>query len=377
MKAVIIIPTYNEKGNISRLIVQLEKDVFPAIKNWEMHVLVVDDSSPDGTAAEVEELLKRYKNVYLLRNGEKAGLGAAYVRGMSHAVDTLSADILLELDADGQHDATKIPDFLKKIDEGYDLVVGTRYSQGGSIPENWPLLRKVYSIFGNILVRTILGRFKIHDWTGGYRALKKEVFLKEKEELTEFRGYTFQVSFLHKAARDGFKIAEVPFHFSDRTLGDSKIAPREYIISLLRYVIVARISELVHGSFGKFLVVGGFGFLINATLYEVLVRSTHLPLSLANIFAAQFAIFSNYNLNNLWTFRARRSTDSGSYFVKLLQFFATSNIGVIFIQSGVIQLGDWLYGEQYYRIYFIVGTAFLLVWNFTFYSKVIWRKKAV
>jgi dolichol-phosphate mannosyltransferase len=201
--------------------------------------------------------------------------------------------------------------------------------------------------------------------------------LKEKEELTEFRGYTFQVSFLHKAARDGFKIAEVPFHFSDRTLGDSKIAPREYIISLLRYVITARISELVHGSFGKFLVVGGFGFLINATLYEVLVRSTHLPLSLANIFAAQFAIFSNYNLNNLWTFRARRSTDSGSYFVKLLQFFATSNIGVIFIQSGVIQLGDWLYGEQYYRIYFIIGTAFLLVWNFTFYSKVIWRKKAV
>lgn len=375
MKAVIVIPTYNEKGNIKKLIESLEKAIFPDIKNWEMHILVVDDESPDGTANEVEELIKDYKNLHLLRNGQKAGLGAAYIKGMSLAVEKLNADVLFELDADGQHEETKIPLFLKKIEEGYDLVIGTRYSAGGSIPKNWPLIRKAYSVFGNLLVRTILGRFSIHDWTGGYRAMKKEVFLKERAEMTEFRGYTFQVSFLHKAVRDGFRVAEVPFHFSDRTLGNSKIAPKEYIVNLLKYVITARFREIMKSSFPKFLVVGGVGFIINAVLYEVLVRNTHLPIAFANIVAAQFSIFSNFNFNNIWTFKAQRSTSVFSYCKKILGFFTTSNIGVIFIQSATIQLGDTLYGEQYYRIYFVIGTFFLLIWNFTIYRKIIWRKK--
>ncbi|MDP3940823.1 MAG: glycosyltransferase [bacterium] len=375
MKAVIIIPTYNEKGNIKKLVETLETDVFPEIKTWNMHILVVDDDSPDGTAKEVEELIKKYKNLHLLHNGEKAGLGAAYIKGMSLAVEKLTPDVLFEMDADGQHDPKKIPDFLKKIDEGNDLVIGTRYSQGGSIPENWPPIRKIYSIFGNLLVRTIFGRFAIHDWTGGYRAMRVSVFLKEKNEMGEFRGYTFQVSFLHKAARDGFKIAEVPFHFTDRTLGNSKIAPGEYIVDLLRYVITARFREVLHSSFPKFLIVGGFGFFINAFLYDQLVRNTHLPIALANVVAAQFAIFSNYNFNNVWTFKAHKANSVLAYFSKMLQFFATSNIGVILIQSGTIQIGDMLYGEQYYRIYFLIGTFFLLIWNFTVYSKVIWKKK--
>lgn len=375
MKAIIVIPTYNEKGNIEPLIDSLEKDIFPKIKNWEMSILVVDDESPDGTAVAVEELTKKYKNLHLLRNGEKKGLGAAYIKGMSLALEKLDPDVLFEMDADGQHDATKIPEFLKKIDAGYDLVIGTRYSEGGSIPKNWPIIRKAYSVFGNLLVRFIFGRFSIHDWTGGYRAMKKEVFLKEKAEMTEFRGYTFQVSFLHKAVRDGFKVAEVPFHFSDRTLGNSKIAPKEYIIDLLKYVITARAKEIRHSSFPKFLVVGGAGFVINAVLYEVLVRNTHLPIALANIFAAQASIFSNFNFNNVWTFKAQKSTSVFSYFKKIIGFYATSNIGVILIQSGTIQLGDVLYGEQYYRIYFLIGTFFLLIWNFTMYRKIIWRKK--
>lgn len=375
MKATIIIPTFNEKGNIEPLIRELESEIFPKIKNWEMSVLVVDDDSPDKTADSVEELMKKYKNLYLLRNGEKKGLGAAYIKGMAHTLEKLNSDVLFEMDADGQHDATKIPQFLKKIEEGFDLVIGTRYSGGGSIPKNWPIIRKAYSIFGNLLVRTIFGRFSIHDWTGGYRAMKKEVFLKEKAEMTEFRGYTFQVSFLHKAVRDGFRVAEVPFHFSDRTLGNSKIAPKEYIVDLLRYVIKARAREVMRSSFPKFLVVGAVGFVINAVLYEVLVRNTHLPIALANIVAAQASIFSNFNFNNIWTFKAQRSTSVFSYVKKIFGFYATSNIGVILIQSGTIQLGDVMYGEQYYRIYFLIGTFFLLIWNFTMYRKIIWRKK--
>lgn len=375
MKVVVIIPTYNEKGNIERLIEILEKEVFPKIKNHDIDILVADDSSPDGTANVVQSLMKTWENIQL-SSGEKQGLGAAYVRGMTYAIDKMAADVVFEMDADLSHDPYKIPQFLNKIDSGFDMVVGTRYSEGGSIPSNWPIQRKAFSVFGNLLVRTILMRFKIHDWTGGFRALKKEVFLKEKQELTSFRGYTFQVSFLHKAARDGFKIGEVPINFTDRTLGRSKIAPRAYIVDLLKYVITARIKEIVTGSFGKFLVVGGIGFIINATVLRLGVENFHLSPSVSNLIGAALAIFSNFNFNNLWTFSHDKTTSIGSYLSKLVQFYATSSFGVVFIQTGTIYLGDHLIGRKYYFIYFLIGTFLLLIWNFTIYSRFIWKKRS-
>lgn len=376
MKVVIILPTYNERGNIEKIIPILEGEIFPKIKKHEMAILVADDNSPDGTSDAVRTLQKKYKNLEL-STGEKKGLGAAYIRGMTYAVEKMGAQVLFEMDADLQHDPQKIPDFLQKIEEGYDMAIGNRYSDGGSIPQNWPLIRKIFSIVGNLLVRIILTRFSVHDWTGGYRILKKEVFLKEREELTEFRGYTFQVSFLHKAVRDGFKIAEVPFHFSDRALGDSKIAPLEYIFNLLKYVITARIKELVFGKFGKFLAVGGLGFVINAVALRVLVEGFNFAPVPANLIGAACAIFSNFNFNNLWTFGEQKANTIISYFSKLIQFYATSAFGVVFIQTGTIFLGDTFIGRQYYFIYFLVGTGILLTWNFTMYSVVIWRKKKV
>ena len=374
MKIVIIPATYNEKGNIERLITILETEVFPKLKNHDMYILVADDNSPDGTADEVKKLMKKWANIGI-SSGIRNGLGAAYIRGMTYAVEKLGADVMFEIDADLQHDPHKIPEFIKKIEQGYDMVIGNLYSDGGSIPENWPLIRKIFSIAANLFVRTVFTKFSVHDWTGGYRALKKEVFLKEKPRLTNFRGYIFQISFLHKAVRDGFKIGEVPFHFSDRTLGSSKIAPLGYILDVVEYVVISRIKELIFGKFGKFLVVGGLGFVINAGLYEALVRNTNLPLAVSNLIAAQFAIFSNFNFNNAWTFKTQKANSIFSYFRKMIGFFTTSNIGVILIQSGIIQLGDVLYGEKYYRIYFLIGTFFLLIWNFTMYSKIIWKKK--
>lgn len=373
MKVVVIIPTYNEKGNIER-IVPITEEVFKKIKNHEMAILVADDNSPDGTSNAVRTLQKKYKNLEL-STGEKKGLGAAYIRGMTYAVEKMGAQVLFEMDADLQHDPEKIPDFLAKIDEGYDMVVGTRYSDGGSIPSAWPIHRKIFSVFGNLLIRTIMMRFQLHDWTGGFRALKKEVFLKEKDELTEFKGYTFQVSFLHKAIRDGFKIAEIPFHFGERNIGDSKIAPMSYIVNVLKYVITARIKELILGKFGKFLTVGGLGFVINAVVLRILVEGFDFAPAPANLIGAACAIFSNFNFNNLWTFGERKANTISSYFSKLIQFYATSAFGVIFIQTGTIFLGDTFIGREYYFIYFLIGTGFLLVWNFTMYSFVIWRKK--
>lgn len=374
MKAVVIIPTYNEKGNIERLIEILEDDIFPKIKNYDMNILVTDDNSPDKTAEVVKDLMKKWKNLDI-NIGEKHGLGAAYVRAMTYAIDKMNADVMFEMDADLQHDPNKIPDFLKKIDKGYDMVIGTRYSHGGSIPENWPMQRKLFSVFGNLLVRFILLKFSIHDWTGGYRALKKEVFLKEKEELASYPSYTFQIAFLNKTVRDGFKVAEVPFHFSDRILGRSKFPAIEYIINALKYVIIASFKENFFGPFGKFLVVGGTGFIIQWVIYNLFIKFTNFPLGLGSWIAAQPAIFSNYNLNNLWTFKEDKSKTIPSYFSKMIIFFLTSNIGVVFIQSGIITILEYLFGRNYANLYFVFATAILLIYNFSVYRLIIWRKK--
>jgi dolichol-phosphate mannosyltransferase len=370
-----VIPaTYNEAGNIEKFITVLEEEVFPKIKKHEMHILVADDYSPDGTGEIVKKLMKKYKNLGI-NQGERKGLGAAYLRTMGEAIGKLGADVVVSIDADFQFDPHDLTKFIDKIDQGYDVVSQTRYSGGGSIPSNWPFKRKLFSKVANLFVRTIFMKFYVHDWTGGFRALRKEVFENVKSEMHDFRGYIFQIAFLHKAIRAGFKIAEVPVHFSDRTLGNSKIAPLGYIIDVFKFVLVTRFMEVIKGSFGKFLVVGGFGFIINAVLYEVFVHTTTLPIAGANILAAQFAIFSNFNFNNLWTFKKEKSHNIFSYFLKMAQFFLSSNIGVIFIQSGTIQLGDILFGEQYYRIYFIIGTGFLVIWNFSMYRFVIWKKK--
>ena len=373
MKAIVIIPTYNEEGNIERIIPAVE-EAFKEVKNYETGILVMDDGSPDGTGEIVKDLMKQYSNLHLLV-GQKNGLGAAYLRGMTYAVNQLNANVMFEMDADFFHDPKKIPDFLKKIDEGNDFVIGTRYSHGGSIPANWGIHRKFLSIVGNLIIRLVLMRFSIHDWTGGYRAIKKEVFLKEKEKLTAFSGYTFQVGSLLNAVRDGFKVAEVPFNAKDRTMGKSKIPGMETIFQTLYFVITARIKELVFGPFGKFLVVGGTGFVIQAIILRVLAEVFKVDPSIASLSGAAVAIFSNFNLNNFWTFKADKVHGINQYLWKILNFYATSAIGVIIIQTGIIFLGDTLFGKQFYFLYFIFGTGILLIYNFTVYRMIIWRKK--
>jgi len=374
MKIFVVPATYNERENIEKFITILEEEVFPKIKNHDMHIIVADDFSPDGTGEIVKNLMKKYKNLGI-NQGEKKGLGAAYMRTMGYAIKELGADVVVSIDADFQFDPHDLVKFVEKIDEGCDMVVQTRYSKGGSIPENWPPQRKLFSIVANLFVRTVFMKFSVHDWTGGFRAIKKEVFLKVSPEMEKYNGYIFQIAFLHKVVNDGFKIGEVPLHFSDRKLGMSKIAPLGYIIDVLSFVIITRIKELITGPFGKFLVVGGTGFIIQAIILRIMVGIFNIDPTISNLSGAVVAIFSNYNLNNFWTFRAERVKSIGQYAWKLLNFYATSAIGVILIQTGIIFLGDQLFGKKYYFVYFIVGTAILLIYNFTVYRLVIWRKK--
>ncbi len=243
MKVVILLPTYNEKGNIERIIPLLEEKVFPKIKGHKMHILVADDTSPDGTGNIVKKFMGKWNNIELLL-GKKMGLGAATLRGFTYAFEKMSADVVIDMDADLSHDPTKITEFLKKIDEGFDVVVATRYSMGGSIPKDWGVHRKFLSFFGNIFIQTVFMIWTVHDWTGSYRAIRKEVFFKEKPYLSSFSGNTLLIAFLHRAFRDGFKVTEVPIVFVDRTMGKSKIIPTAYMNDAMRYVLRERIKEL-------------------------------------------------------------------------------------------------------------------------------------
>lgn len=375
MKIFVVTAAYNEKDNVEEMITILEEEVFPKIKDHSMYLLIADDKSPDGTGDIVRKLMKKYSNLDI-NEGPKRGLGAAYVRSMSYAIIEKGADLVISIDCDLQHDPRSVPLFIKKIEEGYDVVSGTRYSNGGSMPVKWPIHRKFFSVFGNLLLRTITGRFYLHDWTGGYRAIKSEVFLKEKEKTKEFTGYTFQAAFLYKALLDGYKAGEVPIHFRTRRAGDSKIAPLQYILNVLRYVISERIREVATGRFGKFIVVGGFGFIINAIILRILVGQFGWIPYQANLVGAVVAIFSNYNLNNLWTFRHHKADSFSKYLYKMLQFYLTSAFGVIVIQTGTIFVGThYITHHGDYFPYFLIGTAMLLVWNFSVYSRFIWKKK--
>src|SRR3989344_2057448 len=154
MNVVIVLPTYNEKENINLMVnalmvefVKIEKST-----NFRMHLLVVDDNSPDGTGNIVRDLMNKNKKVSLL-TGVKQGLGRAYIRGFKYAIDNLKADVVMEMDADFSHDPKDIIRLISPTAKGYDFVVGSRYIKGGSIPKDWSLIRKLNSRFGNKFAR--------------------------------------------------------------------------------------------------------------------------------------------------------------------------------------------------------------------------------
>jgi len=387
-KAIVIIPTYNEKDNITKTIESLVR-VFVGVKDWRMKVLVVDDSSPDGTAEAVKNLQKKYSFVELLVNKKKSGLGGAYLSGMNHAFNELGADVVFEFDADLSHDPKKIPKFLKKIDQGFDFVLGSRYIEGGSIPENWGLHRKFLSVVGNLFINFLMLDFSIRDWTTGFRAIKKEVYLAVEKELhsERFSGYTFQIGFLHKAIRKGFKITEVPFQFKDRVVGSSKIGP-EYIKNTLIYLMKVRIKEILEMRVVKFAIVGAFGAivqLVSLQLWRTLF-SSEKNFVIANFLSIETAVVSNFIWSNLWTFKDRKLKTSQIPLSFLT--FNFSSAGSIAIQSIIAYLTAVTIGLKPVFtlpivnyvidtgvISAILGILIGMFWNFFAYNTFIWKNK--
>ncbi len=214
MKVLIVVPTYNEKENIKKLIPGIKK------ARGRAHILVVDDNSPDGTAGEVKKLGKKYKGVYLIKRKGKAGLGTAYVEGFKFAVRK-RYDYIFEMDADFSHDPAYIPEFIDEMRK-YDLVIGSRYVKGVSVV-NWPIRRLMLSKFANFYARVITG-LPLTDCTSGFKCYKRKVLEGIGLDRVRSDGYAFQIEMHFKAWEKNFRIKELPVIFVDRHAGSSKMS---------------------------------------------------------------------------------------------------------------------------------------------------------
>jgi dolichol-phosphate mannosyltransferase len=215
MRTLVIIPTYLEAENIT--------DVLHRVRAQVPHadLLVVDDSSPDGTADLAKVTNDELGQVDVLIRPDKGGLGGAYRAGFHHAFDE-GYEVVVQMDADLSHDPAALPQLLSEIDGGADIAIGSRYVKGGNIP-HWPLLRRLLSRAGNLYASSVLG-LGVRDATAGYRAYRAETLRTIETDATKATGYGFQLELSYRAHCLGARIVEVPITFNDRIRGESKMS---------------------------------------------------------------------------------------------------------------------------------------------------------
>jgi dolichol-phosphate mannosyltransferase len=220
-KVVVVIPTFNERDNLPVLAERLA-DLEPA----ELHLLVVDDDSPDGTGKIADELAETWRGggrVTVLHRTEKNGLGRAYVDGMTLALRE-GADVVIQMDADLSHPTSVVPEMVRLLETtDAGVVVGSRYVPGGSTASDWPWRRKALSAFANRYVNTVL-RLGVRDATAGFKAWRASTLGSMNLETVRSNGYSFQVEMTYRAVRRGARVIETPIHFEERAVGHSKMS---------------------------------------------------------------------------------------------------------------------------------------------------------
>lgn len=226
--ACIVMPTYNEAGNITNVLDAIYANVRKqdAIR---VMTLVVDDNSPDGTGALAQAYSARNPDVKVLHRTGKEGLGAAYIAGMRYALREFEPDVILEMDADLSHNPKDVLRLIGAIDDGADLAIGSRYVPGGTVPDHWGFYRKLNSGTANALVRNVLSLRRVKDCTGGFRAIRATFLEQVDFDNLKTKGYAFQISLLHQLAQLGANITEVPIHFADREIGVSKMRLKDQL----------------------------------------------------------------------------------------------------------------------------------------------------
>ena len=369
-KVVIVMPAYNEAENIGLMIQELFEKEFPKITGADMHLLVVDDNSPDGTGNVVKSQMKKYENLHILQ-GKRRGLGWAYVRGFRYAMDKIGADAVMEMDADFQHPPRFVKPMVEAYLDGADYVIGSRYVKGGSVPKQWAFFRKAVSYFGNLFIRVVLLKPKLHDLTTGFRLTKVKGVLDriDLENVMELERFSHKVDLFYQSVKNAKKVVEVPLEFAARTKEKSKFITKE-MISTFRVAIILGIKD--KQKFIKFGTVGFLGFIVNFVALRFFRRQGFTE-TLSWLFSTELAIMNNYIFNNIWTFSEKKIAGLKNTIVKFLQFNLTS-AGALVIQSIFGPLGVKLLGVKYDALVLALVIVFLVLpYNYTMYNAVIWK----
>ena len=362
-KICFVLPTYNEEENIENIIQQILKEE----KNQSKHtfsILVVDDNSTDETQAIVQRYTSLNSKVHLV-TGQKKGLGDAYKRGFNYALNDLQADLIFQMDSDGQHDTSLIPHFVSSIEEGRDVVIGSRFVEGGTTPD-FSFSRLIMSKVGNLLVRYVGGITQVKDCTSGYRAIRAS-YLKELDfSYLSTRGYSFQSSLICDLAWRGANISEIPIEFSSRQGGDSKLALRDQIEFLLN---IPRLGFRNLEDFMKYSLVGVSGVFVNLGLYLFLTRYCEISEVVAPLIAIESALISNFILNNFWTF-GKRITQSRIR-VKFVKFHLVSGFSALINYSAFLIL--FLVFGLYDILANLIGIGLAAIVNYLINSNWTWK----
>lgn len=372
MRLVVTIPTYNEKENIEEII-KLVLSQSKNIPGVDIHVLISDSHSPDGTGEIVKKISQTNPKVHYLDVKEK-GLGIGLVKGHRYAIDKLKADILAQLDGDLSHDPSTLPAMVKYIDQGYELVLGSRLIKGGKNLLGWH--RTLFTKGSALYSKITWGTFNISEYTNSYRVFTKKLFERIDFKKIPWKSTTYiiQPAFLYAAIKAGAKIKETPITFRDRKKGYSKVKIVNYIIDVLKFGVKVRLEN--SKTFIKFLAVGTISYLINAVTLGLLYRGeiyslkilaspilSFVPdvstkhilfiqfdrLFIASIISIELSIVFNFFLHDNWTFKSR--AHNGSPFVRFLKFNTTS------IGSPVIQLTTILVFAKVFGLHEQIGLA--------------------
>jgi dolichol-phosphate mannosyltransferase len=234
LKVMVVVPTYNEADNISTMVGELLALGLPGLE-----ILVVDDDSPDGTGQIADDLVRQHpERVHVLHRTGERGLGTAYVAGFGYALDH-GADYVIQMDADFSHSPSYIPQFLDSI-EDYDVVVGSRYVSGGSLDEQWGFGRYLLSWWANSIYTHLILGVKVKDATAGFKCWRRATLEGIGLERVRSNGYVFQVEMAYLTEKLGYRFLEIPIHFEDRRIGQSKMTMPVKIEAALRTFEIRR-----------------------------------------------------------------------------------------------------------------------------------------
>jgi dolichol-phosphate mannosyltransferase len=366
----IVIPTYDEVDNIRPLIAAITA-VFRRQCIYSADLLFVDDNSTDGTAEVIRELQSGNRNIHLL-TGPKAGLGKAYIRGLTHGLQQKPYFAVIMMDADLSHDPEDIPALLAGLEKGADYVIGSRYVPGGRTEHGYSLFRRLQSIIANATAKLFVDlKMDVKDLTGGFKAIRRTSLEQVRLQDIGASGYVFQVNLLYEFAKRDYVIREVPITFRARKSGTSKLGLRDITEFLqLTYSLNPYSKPRRMIRFGT---VGAIGTGVNLAVLVGLVQVFRLDVMIAYLAALQTSIVCNFFLNNWYTFKDTSVDRTGKRYARLGKLF---HYNLVALGGATIAWLVFSVGFRGLQLHYVLADALGIIaamsWNYWLSVRVVW-----